>query len=57
MLRFCKIFNQHTSLRKHEHLVRLCTQHRQLVLPPQYEDSPTRFKTCLYQTDVHGVAL
>ena len=23
-----------------EHLVSLCTQHRQLVFPPQYEDSP-----------------
>ena len=25
----------------HEQLVSLCTQHRQLVFPPQYEDSLT----------------
>ena len=31
----------------HEHLVSLCTQHRQLVFPPQYEDSPTRLRTFL----------
>ena len=26
-------------------LARLCTQHRHLVFPPQYEDSPTRLRT------------
>jgi hypothetical protein len=31
----------------HEHLVSLRTQHRQLVFPPQYEDSPTRLRTIL----------
>ena len=39
----------------HEHLVSLRTQHRQLVLPPQYEDSPTRL-TFLNQPDIYGVA-
>jgi len=40
----------------HEHLVSLRTQHRHLVLPPQYEDSPTRLKTFLNQPDMYGVA-
>ena len=40
----------------HEHLVSLCTQHRQLVLPPQCEDSPTRLRTFLNQPDTYGVA-
>ena len=31
----------------HEHLVSLRTQHRQLVFPPQNEDSPTRLRTIL----------
>jgi len=31
----------------HEHLVSLRTQHRQLVFPPQYEDSPTHLRTFL----------
>ena len=39
----------------HKHLVSLRTQHRQLVLPPQYEDSPTRL-TFLNQPDIYGVA-
>ena len=29
----------------HEELVNLCTQHRQLVFPLQYEDSRTRLTT------------
>jgi len=33
----------------HEHLVSICTKHRQLVFPPQYEDSPTRLSTFLNQ--------
>jgi len=32
------------------------TQHRQLVFPPQYEDSPTRLRTFLNQPDICGVA-
>jgi len=40
----------------HEHLVSICTQHHQLVFPPQYEDSPTRLKTFLNQPDICGVA-
>ena len=40
----------------HEHLVSLCTQHLQLVFPPQYEDSPTRLRTFLKQPDIYGVA-
>jgi len=40
----------------HEHLVSLCTQHRQLVFPPQYEDRPTRLRTFLNQPDMFGVA-
>jgi hypothetical protein len=40
----------------HEHLVNLRTQHRQLVFPPQYEDSPTRLRTFLNQPDMYGVA-
>jgi len=39
----------------HEHLVSLRTQHRQLVFPPQYEDSPTRLRAFLNQP-IHGVA-
>ena len=40
----------------HEHFVSLCTQHRQLVFPPQYENSPTRFpKTFSNQPDVYDV--
>jgi len=33
----------------HEHLVSIRTQHRQLVFPPQYEDSPTCLRTFLNQ--------
>ena len=41
----------------HEHhLVSLRTQHRQLVFPPQHEDSPTRLRTFLNQPDIYGVA-
>ena len=40
----------------HEHLVRLRTQHRQLVFPPQYEDSLTRLRTFLNQPDNFDVA-
>jgi len=40
----------------HEHLVSLRTQHRQLVFPPQYEDSPTRLRTFLNQPDMYNVA-
>jgi len=40
----------------HEHLVSLRTQHRQLVFPPQYEDSPTRLRAFLNQPNVYGVA-
>jgi len=49
-LRKCDKYDWHTVEDKehilldcpHEHLVSLCTQHRQLVFPPQYEeDSPT----------------
>jgi len=40
----------------HEYLVSICTQHRQLVFPPQYEDSPTRLRTFLDQPDICGVA-
>jgi hypothetical protein len=40
----------------HEHLVSLRTQHRQLVFPPQYEDSPTRLRTFLNQPNIYGVA-
>jgi len=40
----------------HEHLVSIRSQHRQLVFPPQYEDSPTRLGTCLNQPDICGVA-
>jgi hypothetical protein len=40
----------------HEHLVSLRTQHRQLVFPPQYEDSPSRLRTFLNQPDMYGVA-
>ena len=35
-----------------ERLVSLCTQHHQLVFPPQYEDSPTHLRTFLNQPDV-----
>jgi hypothetical protein len=40
----------------HEHLVSLRTQHRQLVFPPQYEDSPNRLRTFMNQPDMYGVA-
>ena len=40
----------------HEHLVSLRTQHRQLVFPPHYEDSPTRLGTFLNQPNIYGVA-
>jgi len=41
----------------HEHLVSLRTQHRQLVFPPQYEDSsPTRLRTFLNQPSIYSVA-
>jgi hypothetical protein len=40
----------------HEHLVSLRTQHRQLVFPPQYEDSPSRLRIFLNQPDMYGVA-
>jgi precorrin-6B methylase 1 len=40
----------------HEHLVSLRTQHRQLVFPPQYEDSPTRVRTFLNLPNIYGVA-
>ena len=40
----------------HEHLVSVCTKHRQLVFPPQTEDSLTRLRTFLNQLDIHGVA-
>jgi len=40
----------------HEHLVSIFTQHRQLVFPPQYEDSPTRLRTFLNQSDICGAA-
>ena len=41
----------------HEHLVSLLrTQHRQLVFPPQNEDSPTRLRTHMNQPDIYGVA-
>ena len=40
----------------HEHLVSLRTQHRQLVFPPQYEDSPTRLRTFLNYPNIDGVA-
>ena len=40
----------------HEHLVSIRTQHRQLVFPPQYEDSPTCLRTFLNQPDIYGVA-
>ena len=36
----------------HEHLVSLRKQHRQLVFPSQYEDSPTRLRTFLNQPDI-----
>ena len=35
----------------HDHLVSIRTQHRQLVFPPQYEDSPTRLRTFFNQPD------
>jgi len=48
---------EHISLDcQHEHLVSIRTQHRQLVFPPQYEDSPTRLRTFLNQPDIFGVA-
>jgi hypothetical protein len=40
----------------HEHLVSLRTQHRQLVFPLQYEDSPTRLRTFLNQPIIYGMA-
>ena len=40
----------------HEHLVSLCTQHRQLVFPPQYEDSTTCLMTFVNQLGISGVA-
>jgi len=40
----------------HEHLVSIRTQHRQLIFPPQYENSPTRLRTFLIQPDICGVA-
>ena len=40
----------------HEHLVSLRTQHRQLVFPPQYEDSPTRLRNFSNQPNIFGVA-
>ena len=40
----------------HEHLVSLRTQHRQLVFPPQYMDSPTRLRTFFEQPDMSSVA-
>jgi len=40
----------------HEHLVSIRTQHRQLVFPPQYEDSPTRLRTFFNKPDICGVA-
>jgi len=40
----------------HEHFVSIRTQHRQLVFPPQYEDSPTQIRTFLNQPDIYGVA-
>jgi len=39
-----------------EHLVSICTQHRQLVFPPQYEDRPIRLRTFLNQPNIYGVA-
>jgi hypothetical protein len=40
----------------HEHLVSLCTQHRQLVFPPQYENGPpASLRTFLNQPDMSGV--
>jgi len=36
----------------HEYLVSIRTQHRQLVFPPQYEDSPTRMRNFLNQPDI-----
>jgi len=33
----------------HERLVSLCTQHRQLIFPPQYEKSPTRLAEDFYE--------
>jgi len=38
----------------YEHLGSLRTRHRQLVFPPQFEDSPTRLRTFLNQP--YGVA-
>jgi hypothetical protein len=41
----------------HEHLVSLRSQHHQLVIPPQYENSPNCLRTFLNQPDVvYGVA-
>jgi len=40
----------------HEHLVSIRTQHRQLVFPSQYEDSPTRLRTFLNQPNIYAVA-
>ena len=40
----------------HEHLVSLRTQQRQLVFPPQYEDSQTRLRTFLNHPGIYGVA-
>jgi hypothetical protein len=40
----------------HEHFYSICTQHRQLVFPPQYGVSPTRLRTFLNQPDMYGVA-
>jgi hypothetical protein len=31
-------------------------QHRQLVFPPQYEDSKTRLRTFLNRPNIYGVA-
>ena len=40
----------------HEHLVSLRTQHRQLVFPPQYEDSTTCLMTFVNHPGISGVA-
>ena len=40
----------------HEHLVSIRTQHRQLVFPLQYEDSPTCLRTYLNQPGIYDVA-
>ena len=40
----------------HEHHVSLCTQHRQLVFPPQYEDSTTCLMTFVNHPGISGVA-